>query len=689
MLYLQDRVVTPRMTSSAAWAAFGVLAALAATGIVLLATPAEAAVILEPAGPLEQIHISRSKTLDCQVMYIGTVYSFPGSEADGEFWGVGSGSCGTFLHVVGDQTYGPPVEGYGPPYMAGGIPPTPYTPVSQVGPTGTGTVADPWTIDTVARAVGPGTLVELHQVDEYVKGDEYYTTTVTVSNLGAAAVDLILYRAGDCYLTTTSADPDSGYGYLDVANHTVACTETPGGATGRIIEWVPLTPGAHAEHNEWDDIWMRPMYGDEMADTCLCATFLDNGAGLSWAFSLGVGQDKTYANNNVFSPTGVPPPPDPDVPPVARATAAPGERTCFSAPFFFSGTASTDSDGTIVSYLWDFGDGSPVGAGATTSHDYPAAGTYTVRLTVTDDDKLAHTVTFTITSLGDTDCPFTLRVFDSTVREGALLRFCIQAEDLDGGAFTYAATYPGGLPAGLEFDVAGCLDWTPAQGQAGKYDCLTFTAMQGGGPTGAPFQTATDCATITVVAVPPVQATDDTDMDGVADEADNCPSHVNRDQADSDRDGPGDACDPVAPQARDPSVPTRNLAGPGDQDGDRVADRLDNCPERPNASQDDRDRDGLGDGCDPDEDGDGIIVGGPFTDNCPLAANRDQADADRDGVGDACDLAGVTAAFVPARGNEPALHSARAGPSVWPWVAAAALGALAAAALVAVVRRRA
>ena len=51
----------------------------------------------------------------------------------------------------------------------------------------------------------------------------------------------------------------------------------------------------------------------------------------------------------------------------------------------FDGSASSDSDGTIASYSWNFGDGSPAASGATPNHVYAAAGTYTVILTVTDD----------------------------------------------------------------------------------------------------------------------------------------------------------------------------------------------------------------------------------------------------------------------------------------------------------------
>ena len=48
-------------------------------------------------------------------------------------------------------------------------------------------------------------------------------------------------------------------------------------------------------------------------------------------------------------------------------------------------SASSDPDGTIASYSWDFGDGSAAATGATVMHTYATDGQYTVTLTVTDD----------------------------------------------------------------------------------------------------------------------------------------------------------------------------------------------------------------------------------------------------------------------------------------------------------------
>ncbi len=71
-------------------------------------------------------------------------------------------------------------------------------------------------------------------------------------------------------------------------------------------------------------------------------------------------------------------------PPTAAFTAAPDGLSVA-----FDGSGSQDPDGQIASYAWDFGDGSAAGSGAKPNHTYAAAGTYTVGLTVTDNDGAA------------------------------------------------------------------------------------------------------------------------------------------------------------------------------------------------------------------------------------------------------------------------------------------------------------
>ena len=50
----------------------------------------------------------------------------------------------------------------------------------------------------------------------------------------------------------------------------------------------------------------------------------------------------------------------------------------------FDGSKSSDPDGSIAQYSWDFGDGA-TGSGVTAKHTYASSGTYTVSLHVTDD----------------------------------------------------------------------------------------------------------------------------------------------------------------------------------------------------------------------------------------------------------------------------------------------------------------
>ena len=65
----------------------------------------------------------------------------------------------------------------------------------------------------------------------------------------------------------------------------------------------------------------------------------------------------------------------------------------------FDGSNSTDPDGTIVEYTWDFDLSDGIGMDATgpkVNHSYDTAGNYTVTLIVEDDDGATDTATITI-----------------------------------------------------------------------------------------------------------------------------------------------------------------------------------------------------------------------------------------------------------------------------------------------------
>ena len=60
------------------------------------------------------------------------------------------------------------------------------------------------------------------------------------------------------------------------------------------------------------------------------------------------------------------------------------------------GAGSSDPDGSVVGHAWTFGDGG-TGTGVTASHTYAAGGTYTVTLTVTDDEGATASTTAPVT----------------------------------------------------------------------------------------------------------------------------------------------------------------------------------------------------------------------------------------------------------------------------------------------------
>lgn len=76
--------------------------------------------------------------------------------------------------------------------------------------------------------------------------------------------------------------------------------------------------------------------------------------------------------------------------PVPSFTYSP-QSGAFPLTVNFNASASTDPDGTIVSYAWNFGDGTS-GTGVTASHTYTAPGTYSPTLTVTDNDGASSSV---------------------------------------------------------------------------------------------------------------------------------------------------------------------------------------------------------------------------------------------------------------------------------------------------------
>jgi uncharacterized repeat protein (TIGR01451 family) len=86
----------------------------------------------------------------------------------------------------------------------------------------------------------------------------------------------------------------------------VGCSQNASNSpAGRIEEWVPLTGGnnylqGHFARTVWSAIGAKTAF----ANTCECAISQDNGAGISWNFTIPAAGSATYSHITTFSPTG-------------------------------------------------------------------------------------------------------------------------------------------------------------------------------------------------------------------------------------------------------------------------------------------------------------------------------------------------------------------------------------------------
>ncbi len=108
-----------------------------------------------------------------------------------------------------------------------------------------------------------------------------------------------------------------------------------------------------------------------------------------------------------------------NLPPVASILATPSGGSC-AAPCIieFNGTGSSDSDGSIASYAWNFDDSSTATT-STVRHTFTVDGAYDITLTVTDNSGANNTAHFalTVNSAGNT-AP--VAVIQSDLREGII-----------------------------------------------------------------------------------------------------------------------------------------------------------------------------------------------------------------------------------------------------------------------------
>ena len=191
-------------------------------------------------------------------------------------------------------------------------------------------------------------------------------------------------------------------------------------------------------------------------------------------------------------------------PPVAQASGVSDGATAFKVNF--SSAGSNDPDGMIMNYFWEFGDGA-TSAVENPMYTYASGGTYTVKLTVTDDDGATDDITISVDAVDPNDVlsvvSFTLVNADTNSDLFELSdNMVIDLDDIAGINLNIRANTNPGIVGSVQFSLTGAAtennvesfapyalygdvsgNYNPASLGIGSYT-LTATPYSGSGTSG-------------------------------------------------------------------------------------------------------------------------------------------------------------------------------------------------------------
>ncbi len=239
-----------------------------------------------------------------------------------------------------------------------------------------------------------------------------------------------------------------------------ADTETPTKVTGLTVtdakdgklslSWNPATDNVYIDYYKIyrDDLFLKNFYSTSYLDTGLTD-------GQSYVYNIsavdGVGNEGEKSESAVGTPTtsssngggGTPggnggfiPVIPTNNPPISDVNGPYYGFTDISITF--DGSKSIDSDGKIVSYDWDFGDGN-IGNQVVTNHIYTDPGNFTITLTVTDNGGMKGLdSTFAVISIKPNNPPNKPEIEGVTVGNQKIdYNYTVKAIDIDNDTIRY------------------------------------------------------------------------------------------------------------------------------------------------------------------------------------------------------------------------------------------------------------
>jgi len=196
---------------------------------------------------------------------------------------------------------------------------------------------------------------------------------------------------------------------------------------------------------------------------------------------------------------GLPPPEN--QPPVADVSAGGPYNGIIGEHILFNGSSSSDVDGEIVTWEWDFDDGN-TGTGETVLHIFSESGFYMVSLTVTDDEGATNT-TIVQSDIGKDSVPPSkpvIKIPDMPLDRNESYSFTVISSDEDGEQIKYVFDWGDGNDNTTDYqlnntEITRNHSWT----SAGRY-ILTVTATDESN-TSSKMATAIVLVDVTVLSI--------------------------------------------------------------------------------------------------------------------------------------------------------------------------------------------